>query len=45
MGDVSVKKTKEYKYLGITLSEKGTEKVLQEKVTKAYGVKAQHLSS
>ena len=44
LGDIRVKRTKEYKYLGMTLSKKGTEKVLKEKVAKAnqwYG----HLAS
>ena len=36
LGDINMKRIYEYKYLGIiTLSEKGMDKVMQEKVTKA----------
>ena len=35
LGDTNVKRTKKYIYLGVSPSEKRTERVIQEKVTKA----------
>ena len=35
IGGISVKRTKEYKYLGVTLTESGSEKIMDDKVCKA----------
>ena len=34
MGDVCVKKTREYKYLGVTVTENGSEWIMDEKLSK-----------
>ena len=35
LGDIRVKRTNEYKYLGVMLNERGSEQVMQEKLSKA----------